>query len=102
VDKLSSNTIGIYAALSYDIIAAVNSSPQTTEINAKARAETLMKWVHLGLAQVALFVVIGAYVGDDTWSPLVGGGVAAGLLYAQYVHAKKAGLESIEPGTETY
>ena len=85
-----------------DIIAAVNSSPQTTEINAKARAETLMKWVHLGLAQVALFVVIGAYVGDDTWSPLVGGGVAAGLLYAQYVHAKKAGLESIEPGTETY
>jgi hypothetical protein len=102
VDKLSSNTIGIYAALSYDIIAAVNSSPQTTEINAKARAETLMKWVHLGLAQVALFVVMGAYVGDDTWSPLVGGGVAAGLLYAQYVHAKKAGLESIEPGTETY
>ena len=102
MDKLSSNTIGIYAALSYDIIAAVNSSPQTTEINAKARAETLMKWVHLGLAQVALFVVIGAYVGDDTWSPLVGGGVAAGLLYAQYVHAKKAGLESIEPGTETY
>ncbi len=101
MDKLSSNTIGIYAALSYDIIAAVNSSPQTTEINAKARAETLMKWVHLGLAQVALFVVIGAYVGDDTWSPLVGGGVAAGLLYAQYVHAKKAGLESIEPGTET-
>lgn len=102
MDKLSSNTIGIYAALSYDIIAAVNSSPQTTEINAKARADTLMKWVHLGLAQVALFVVIGAYVGDDTWSPLVGGGVAAGLLYAQYVHAKKAGLESIEPGTETY
>lgn len=100
--KLNSNTIGIYAALSYDIIAAVNSSPQTTEINAKARAETLMKWVHLGLAQVALFVVIGAYVGDDTWSPLVGGGVAAGLLYAQYVHAKQAGLESAEPGTETY
>lgn len=100
--KLDTNTIGIYAALSYDIIAAVNSSPQTTEINAKARAETLMKWVHLGIAQVALFVILGAYVGDDTLSPLVGGGVAAALLYAQYVHARKAGLESVEPGTESY
>ena len=99
---LDSNTIGIYAALSYDIIAAVNSSPQTTEINAKSRAPTLMKWVHLGVAQVALFVIIGAYVGDDTWSPLVGGDVAAGLLYAQYIHACRSGLESVEPGTETY
>jgi hypothetical protein len=36
-------TVAIYAALTYDIISATNSSPQTTEINADKRAETLMQ-----------------------------------------------------------
>lgn len=92
--------MAVYAALAYDIIAAVNSSPQTTEINAASRAPTLMKWVHLGIAQVALFTVIGAMLDKRRWPALVGGGLASALLYAQYVHAKNAGLESSEPGTE--
>jgi len=96
--------IGIYAAVVYDVISATNSSPQTTEINAKARAGTLMKWVYIGLAQAALFVVIGmaAEAPGKKWRPMVGGGLAAALLWIQYVHAKKAGLESSEPGTEQY
>ena len=96
--------IGIYAAVVYDVISATNSSPQTTEINAKARSETLMKWVHIGLAQALLFVVIGvlAEAPGKRWRPMVGGGLAATLLYFQYVHAKRAGLESSEPGTESY
>ena len=51
--------VAVYAALTYDIISATNSSPQTTEINAASRAPTLMKWVKVGLAQAALFAVIG-------------------------------------------
>lgn len=94
--------IAIYAALAYDIIAAINSSPQTTEINAAKRAPTLMKWVHLGIGQVALFTLIGAALDSRRWPPLLGGGLASGLLYAQYVHAKNAGLESDEEGTEDY
>ena len=95
--------MAVYAALVYDIIAAINSSPQTTEINAAKRAPTLMKWVSLGLAQAGLFVVLGAYLSKgEKWPPLLGGGLAGALLWAQYVHAKNAGLASAEEGTETY
>lgn len=103
-NSYAAGIMAIYAALAYDIIAAVNSSPQTTEINAASRAPTLMKWVHLGVAQVVLFTLIGAGISKATnkpvWPPLLGGGLASALLYAQYVHAKNAGLKSDEPGTE--
>jgi hypothetical protein len=94
--------IGIYAAVVYDVISATNSSPQTTEINAKARASTLMKWVKLGLAQASLFVLVGvaAEPAGKKWRPAVGGGIAAGLLWIQYAHAYKSGMASDEPGTE--
>ena len=95
-------TVAVYAALTYDIISATNSSPQTTEINAGARADTLMKWVKLGLAQAALFVAVGVLLDKRRWPPLVGGGVAGVMLYMQYIHAMNSGLESTEPGTETY
>jgi hypothetical protein len=97
--------VALYAALTYDIISATNSSPQTTEINAKTRADTLMKWVHIGLAQAVIFVALGSILeraqGRNPWSPLIGGGLAGSMLYAQYIHAKQAGLESQESGTET-
>ena len=92
----------VSAGLVYEIIAAACSSPQTTEINASARSETLMKWVHLGLAQAALFVVIAAWLDKDHWPALLGGGLAGALMYLQYAHARRAGLRNDAPGTETY
>ena len=106
-DANRSGTVGIAilvaAATVYDITAAVNSSPQTTEINAKARARTLMKWVNIGTAQAMLFVLIAAAADRRNravifWS----GSLAAGMLYAQYLYAKACGLRSVEPGTEDY
>jgi hypothetical protein len=94
--------VAVYAALTYDIISATNSSPQTTEINAGARAPTLMKWVGIGLAQAALFVALGILLDKRRWPPLLGGGLAAVLLYVQYVHAKNSGLSKPGPATETY
>ena len=96
-------TVAIYAALMYDVISATNSSPQTTEINAAMRADTLMKWVKIGLVQGALFVGIGVAIErpGKRWRPLLGGGLAAVLLWCQYVHAKNAGLASKGPPTET-
>lgn len=103
---LGSVKIAVYATLMYDVISATNSSPQTTEINAKRRGPTLMKWVHLGLAQGAVFVLIGAYIeqksGGDPWAPIIGGGLAAALLYGQYRHALTSGQASPGPGTESY
>lgn len=93
----------VSAGLVYEAIAAACSSPQTMEINARARAGTLMKWVHLGVAQAALFVVLAAWVDKrHRGAILAGGGLAAVLMYGQYMHAKQSGLKSSAPGTESY
>lgn len=99
-----STVIGVSAAVVYDVISATNSSPQTTEINAKRRAGTLMKWVHIGLVQAALFVLImtASEPRGKKWRPLIGGGLAMILLYIQYVYAKVCGITSQEEGTEDY
>src|SRR5215831_18726368 len=95
--------VAVYAALTYDIISATNSSPQTTEINAAARAPTLMKWVKIGLWQAGLFAFIGFLLDDQKWPPVVGAGLAGFLLWIQYVHAKNEGLKNPElPATEKY
>jgi hypothetical protein len=93
---------GVSAGLVYEIIAAACSSPQTTEINAAARSDTLMKWVYLGLGQAALFVSIAAMMSDHPGAWIAGGGLAAGLMLAQYQHANRAGLANGGPTTETY
>lgn len=102
ISESAAVTVAIYAALTYDIISATNSSPQTTEINAATRADTLMKWVHIGLAQAVLFGAIGVVLDKRRWPPALGSGLAGVLLYGQYIHAKSAGLASNQPGTEDY
>jgi hypothetical protein len=93
----------VSAGVMYEIIAAACSSPQTTELNAAARADTLMKWVHLGIAQGFLFVMVAAVYDRGDAGPILAGGIlAAVLLYVQYVHARNCGLASNLPGTETY
>lgn len=91
----------VSAGIVYEIIAAACSSPQTTEINAGKRADTLMKWVNLGMAQAAIFVALAVVFDKENWAPIVlGGGLAGAVMYAQYVHAKAAGLRSCAEGTE--
>lgn len=93
----------VSAGVVYEIIAAAASSPQTTEINAQARASTLMKWVHLGLAQAALFIAIAAYVDRRHAGAILAGGIlAAGILEASYLHAKRVGISNPGPSTERY
>ena len=91
----------VSAGIVYEIIAAACSSPQTTEINASTRADTLRKWVHIGLVQAAAFVIVAAWWDKKHRNAiLAGGGTAAALMYVQYDHAKKSGLASAGPGTE--
>jgi len=93
----------VAAGIVYEIIAAACSSPQTTEINAGARADTLMKWVHLGVGQAALFIAIAAAFDRKHRKAILGGGItAAGLMYLQYDHAKRSGLRNGGPPTESY
>ena len=100
-DAGSGTAFLVSAGIVYEIIAAACSSPQTTEINAHARADTLMKWVHIGLVQALGFVIVAAWWDKRHRAAIItGGGLAAALMYYQYDHAKKAGLASPEPGTE--
>ena len=93
--------VGIYATFALDCYSTFCSSPQTTELNAKARADTLMKWVGVGGA-VAIAGGASAAVYSGSWAPLIGAGMVTAVMYAAYVHAKNAGLASDEPGTEDY
>ena len=91
----------VSAGIVYEIIAACCSSPQTAEINASTRSETLMKWVHVGLVQSAGFIAVAAIV-DRKHAPAIiaGGASAAVIMYGSYLHANKAGMASSAPGTE--
>lgn len=87
----------------YEIIAANCSSPQTTELNAHARADTLMKWVHLGMVQAGVFIGAAMLFDRGHRAAILSGGLLAGvLMYGLYGHAKVAGLNSAAPGTEAY
>jgi hypothetical protein len=92
----------VSAGIVYEIIAAACSSPQTAEINATTRADTLMKWVHIGIAQAAAFIVIAAFIDREHRIAIVTGGAVAGvLMYIQYIHALRSGLSEGGPGTES-
>jgi len=104
-DGNGGGTVGIAilvaAATVYDITAAVNSSPQTTEINARHRARTLMKWVNIGTVQAIGFVLLAAIADRRNRAAIFWSGtLAAVLLYGQYLYAKACGLRSPEPATE--
>jgi hypothetical protein len=93
----------VSAGIMAEIIAKACSSPQTVEINADKRAPTLMKWVMIGLIEGALLVLIAACVDKKYRLPiLLGGGLEAGITFAEYAHGKRAGLNSDMPGTESY
>ena len=95
-------TFMISAGLVFEIIAAFCSSPQTAELNAPARAPTLMKWVVLGLAVAFVFVLIAATVLKGGAPAIWGGALAGAVLGAGYAYAKQSGLRNGGPATESY
>jgi hypothetical protein len=83
-----------------EFVAKVCSSPQTVEINASKRAETLMKWVTIGLIESAVMVGIAAAIDKKYAFYLVAGGLFEGVItYGEYLHGKQSGLN--KPGPET-
>lgn len=84
-----------------DIIAKACSSPQTAELNADRRAETLMKWVTVGMVEGVGVIAIAAMIDKKhAMAILAGGALEAAITYFEYQHAKQSGLASSEPGTE--
>ena len=93
--------VAVYATFALDVYSAFTSSPQTTELNASARADTLMKWVKIG----ALVSIAGGAVGsyfDRSIFPLAVTSAVAVAMFLVYDHAKKAGLQNGGQTTENY
>jgi hypothetical protein len=93
----------VSAGIVAEIVAKACSSPQTAELNADKRAPTLMKWVNIGMAEAAAFVLIAAFLDKRHRVPIILGGLAEGAItMAQYSHAKRAGLANGGATTESY
>jgi hypothetical protein len=87
---------GVAADLVYNVFSATNSSPQTTELFAGDRADTLWKYVRLGGLQSAVLIAIMAGRGRSMW-PIIGGGLAGGFMWMMYTHALRAGQAQAPP-----
>lgn len=91
---------GVAADLVYNIFSATNSSPQTTELFAGDRAQTLWKYVRLGGLQSVVLVGIMASRGRSVW-PVLGGGLAGLMMWLMYSHALAAGQSQQPPANAT-
>lgn len=90
----------IGAATVAEFIAKDVSSPQTTELNADKRAPTLMKWVHVGQVEAAIFLAIASAIDPSYGVAFIAGGVLEmAITEMQYLHAKQFGL--VNGGTPT-
>ena len=96
-------TFMVAGGLVFEIVAAMCSSPQTAEINADKRADTLMKWVVIGLLVSVLYVVVAVTIDEERWPSILGGGMAGVILWFAYDYAKRSGLNQPgAAGTEHY
>jgi hypothetical protein len=92
---LAAVLFAVYLDAGYNIMSATNSSPQTTELFAADRADTLWKYVKLGHLQIAGASVLGAVLAGRHWLwPLLGGAGAIAVMHAMYAHALNAGTEA--------
>lgn len=89
---------GVYATLALDAFGSVTSSPQTTELFARDREGTLMKYVYLADI-VGLGIGAGASLLDETPWPFVGTAVVCGFMHYLYTHAAKVGKSQPPPLT---
>lgn len=82
--------LGIFADVAFTAYSSTNSSPQTTELFAGERLDTLWKWVRRGDAIAVGYGIAGALVGRSPW-PLIGAGSVAALMHWMYYDAVKSG-----------
>jgi hypothetical protein len=94
-------TVAVAAEMVYQLVGSNMSSPQTAELNAKARANTIDKWVNITNVEASAWILFLSWMDGSLW-PLFGGGLALGGMYVKYKYAIDSGLKSGEPGTENY
>jgi hypothetical protein len=84
---------GIYADLAMNIASATNSSPQTTELFADDRADTLWKWVKIGGITAVGFGLVGTLL-TGSFMPLIGTSAVIGVMFFMYRNALSSGQDA--------
>lgn len=82
--------LGVYGTFALDVFSTLNSSPQTTELFAKDRENTLMHWVVIGDAAAIAGGAAGSYFTQNAW-PLIAAVAVAGGMHFAYSHAVQRG-----------
>lgn len=87
-----------------EFIAKDVSSPQTVHLNAKKRAPTLMKWVHIGMVEAAVFTLIAAMIDKKHAAAFVAGAALEMVITeVEYTYARNLGMQEINlPPTEQH
>lgn len=90
--------MGVYASLALTMFGGVTSSPQTTELFAKDRTATLMKYVYIADAGGLTIGAIMSWV-DGSVYPLLGAAMITVPMHFLYKHAAKVGKSQDPPMT---
>lgn len=89
------------AELTYQLTGSNMSSPQTAEMNAKARAGTIDKWVKITQWEAVAWNIFLCWLFGNLW-PAVGGLLTWSGMYGKYRYAITSGLKDKGPATENY
>lgn len=85
--------LGVYGTFALDVFSTLNSSPQTTELFAKDREDTLMHWVLIGDAAALAGGLAGSFFTENAW-PVVAAIAVAGGMHIAYKHAVVRGKQT--------
>jgi membrane protein YqaA with SNARE-associated domain len=88
--------IGVWATFALDVFSTLNSSPQTTELFAKDRQDSLMHWVIIGSGVAIAGGGVATMLSGKPW-PLIATVIVAGGMYYSYVHAISRGANQAPP-----
>jgi hypothetical protein len=88
--------VGVWATFALDVFSTLNSSPQTTELFAGDREDSLMHWVLIGTAVGVGGGAIASYMSGKPW-PLIATVAVSTGMYVTYKHAVKRGKAKPAP-----
>lgn len=88
--------VGAWTAAALDVYSTFNSSPQTTELFASDRADSLLHWVMIGDAVALGGGLAGSIISKSPW-PLISTAVVAAGLHFSYMHAVRRGIDQPPP-----
>lgn len=87
---------GVWATFALDVYSTLNSSPQTTELFAQDRQDSLMHWVMFGDAVALAGGATWAFLSHEPW-PLVAVVIVVVGMHMSYSHAVKRGMNKPAP-----